>query len=29
MPLYHKLGKMPQKRHTIFKKEDGTLHYEQ
>ena len=29
MPLYHKLGKMPQKRHTTFKKKDGTLHYEQ
>ncbi|ALM08104.1 homogentisate 1,2-dioxygenase [Sediminicola sp. YIK13] len=29
MPLYHKLGKLPHKRHTIFKKEDGTLHYEQ
>ena len=29
MPLYHKLGKIPHKRHTIFKKEDGTLHYEQ
>lgn len=29
MPLYHKLGTVPQKRHTIFKKEDGSLHYEQ
>lgn len=29
MPLYHKLGRIPHKRHTIFKKEDGTLHYEQ
>ncbi|MEN8798995.1 MAG: homogentisate 1,2-dioxygenase, partial [Flavobacteriaceae bacterium] len=29
MPLYHKLGKIPHKRHTIFKKEDGGLHYEQ
>ena len=29
MPLYHTLGKIPQKRHTIFKKADGTLHYEQ
>ena len=29
MPLYHKLGKIPQKRHTVFKKIDGTLHYEQ
>ncbi|TQO38280.1 homogentisate 1,2-dioxygenase [Arenibacter algicola] len=29
MPLYHKLGKIPPKRHTIFKKKDGSLHYEQ
>ncbi|WP_291868256.1 homogentisate 1,2-dioxygenase [Maribacter sp.] len=29
MPLYHTLGKIPAKRHTVFKKEDGTLHYEQ
>jgi len=29
MPLYHKLGKIPSKRHTIFKKENGELHYEQ
>ena len=29
MPLYHKLGKIPQKRHTVFKKADGSLHYEQ
>ena len=29
MPLYHKLGKIPKKRHTVFKKADGTLHYEQ
>jgi len=29
MPIYHKLGKFPQKRHTIFKKENGELHYEQ
>jgi homogentisate 1,2-dioxygenase len=29
MPLYHKLGKIPQKRHTVFKKKDGSLHYEQ
>ena len=29
MPLYHKLGKIPHKRHTVFKKEDGSLHYEQ
>ena len=29
MPLYHKLGEIPHKRHTIFEKEDGGLHYEQ
>ena len=29
MPLYHKLGEIPPKRHTIFKKKDGSLHYEQ
>lgn len=29
MPFYHKLGKIPPKRHTIFKKSDGTLYYEQ
>jgi homogentisate 1,2-dioxygenase len=29
MPIYHKLGKIPQKRHTIFRKEDGTLYNEQ
>lgn len=29
MPLYHKLGEIPQKRHTIFRKADGSLHYEQ
>ncbi|MCK0146103.1 homogentisate 1,2-dioxygenase [Arenibacter sp. F26102] len=29
MPLYHNLGKIPPKRHTIFKKKDGSLHYEQ
>jgi homogentisate 1,2-dioxygenase len=29
MPIYHKLGKMPQKRHTQFKKTDGGLYYEQ
>jgi len=29
MPLYHKLGSIPQKRHTVFKKKDGSLHYEQ
>lgn len=29
MPIYHKLGNIPQKRHTIFKKPDGNLYYEQ
>lgn len=29
MPFYQKLGKIPHKRHTTFKKEDGGLHYEQ
>jgi len=29
MPRYHKLGNVPHKRHTTFRKKDGTLHYEQ
>ncbi len=29
MPFYHKLGNIPRKRHTIFKKPDGSLYYEQ
>lgn len=29
MPIYHQLGKFPHKRHTIFRKEDGNLFYEQ
>ncbi len=29
MPLYHRQGKIPHKRHTIFKKDDGSLYYEQ
>lgn len=29
MPIYHKLGRIPQKRHTIFEKEDGSLYNEQ
>jgi homogentisate 1,2-dioxygenase len=29
MPFYHKVGQIPLKRHTIFRKEDGTLHHEQ
>ena len=29
MPIYHKLGKIPQKRHTQFEKPEGGLYYEQ
>lgn len=29
MPIYHKLGKIPSKRHVQFKKPDGGLYYEQ
>jgi homogentisate 1,2-dioxygenase len=29
MPIYHKLGEIPQKRHTIFEKPQGDLYYEQ
>ena len=29
MPLYHKLGKIPRKRHTTFKKPNGGYYYEQ
>ena len=29
MPRYHRLGNMPHKRHTVFKKKDGGIHYEQ
>lgn len=29
MPFYHKLGKIPQKRHTAFKKPEGGYYYEQ
>ncbi|UZR97960.1 homogentisate 1,2-dioxygenase [Chondrinema litorale] len=29
MPLYHKLGKIPNKRHTTFKKPNGGYYYEQ
>lgn len=29
MPRYHKLGKIPHKRHTTFRKEDGSLYHEQ
>lgn len=29
MPIYHTLGKIPHKRHTAFRKADGSLYYEQ
>ena len=29
MPFYHKMGSIPHKRHTVFKKPDGSLYYEQ
>lgn len=29
MPIYHRLGKIPHKRHTQFRKPDGNLYYEQ
>ena len=29
MPIYHKLGTFPQKRHTVFQKKDGSHYYEQ
>ncbi|MCV6629806.1 MAG: homogentisate 1,2-dioxygenase [Flavobacteriaceae bacterium] len=29
MPIYHKLGEVPQKRHTVFRKPDGSLYHEQ
>ncbi len=29
MPIYHRLGKIPPKRHTQFEKKDGSLYYEQ
>ncbi len=29
MPFYHKLGKIPHKRHTTFKKPNGSYYYEQ
>ncbi len=28
MPFYHKLGKIPHKRHIQFRKENGDLYYE-
>jgi homogentisate 1,2-dioxygenase len=29
MPFYHKLGNIPHKRHTVFKKPDGNHYYEE
>ncbi|HWY35745.1 MAG TPA: hypothetical protein VNX68_13955, partial [Nitrosopumilaceae archaeon] len=29
MPVYHKLGSFPQKRHTVFKSPEGKYYYEQ
>jgi homogentisate 1,2-dioxygenase len=29
MPRYHTLGKIPHKRHTVFRKDDGSLYHEQ
>ncbi|KFD39745.1 homogentisate 1,2-dioxygenase [Schleiferia thermophila] len=29
MPIYHTLGIIPRKRHTVFRKPDGSLYYEQ
>lgn len=29
MPLYHQLGEVPSKRHTLFEKPDGGIYYEQ
>jgi homogentisate 1,2-dioxygenase len=29
MPIYHKLGEIPQKRHTAFKSKNGKYYYEQ
>ena len=29
MTYYYTLGKIPHKRHTVFKKGDGTLHHEE
>lgn len=29
MPIYHTLGEIPHKRHTVFKKPNGELYYEQ
>ena len=29
MPIYHNLGNMPQKKHTTFRKQDGSLYREE
>jgi homogentisate 1,2-dioxygenase len=29
MPIYHQLGQVPRKRHTVFRKPDGTLYAEE
>jgi homogentisate 1,2-dioxygenase len=29
MPIYHQLGKIPQKRHVVFKSDEGKFYYEQ
>jgi len=29
MPSYHRLGKLPSKRHTVFRRPDGGLHHEE
>ncbi|MFM7030903.1 MAG: homogentisate 1,2-dioxygenase, partial [Bacteroidota bacterium] len=29
MPVYHRLGQIPPKRHTQFRKANGELYYEQ
>ncbi len=29
MPIYHKLGQMPSKRHTVFQSNNGNHYYEQ
>ena len=29
MPIYHQLGTIPHKRHTVFEKASGGIHYEQ
>src|SRR5512134_2078467 len=29
MPIYHQLGRVPQKRHVAFRREGGGIHYEE